>query len=131
MFDKLRKKKFFDEFKAQLEKEKIQLEQNLKTLLAPDTEAFSKMPDFGGEISDFSIEADQIEEIGNALAVKEVLETNLCHVNEALEKIKAGIYGICGRCQKEIELKRLRVEPAADVCSKCVRKIENIGEFNR
>jgi len=108
-----------------LEKEKQQLEERLKNLIAPEG-VLNEMPDFGGEVSDESIEADQIEEIGNVLALKQILENNLKSIDEALERIKSGTYGICRRCQKEIELKRLRVEPAATLCSKCVKKIEKL-----
>lgn len=113
------------EFQEQLENEKEQLEARLKNLTAPEG-VLNEMPDFGGEINDESIEADQIEEIGNVLALKQILENNLKNINEALERIKNGTYGICRRCQKEIEMKRLRVEPAATLCSKCVKKIEKL-----
>ncbi len=125
IINKLRRKSFLKEFQEQLENEKEQLEARLKNLTAPEG-VLNEMPDFGGEINDESIEADQIEEIGNVLALKQILENNLKNINEALERIKNGTYGICRRCQKEIEMKRLRVEPAATLCSKCVKKIEKL-----
>ncbi|MDP2856306.1 MAG: TraR/DksA C4-type zinc finger protein [bacterium] len=124
--NKLRRKSSLKEFQGQLEKEKSKLEERLKNLIAPDQSVFNEMPDFGGEVSDESIEADQIEEIGNVLALRQILENDLKNIDEALERIKNGAYGICRRCQKEIELKRLRVEPAATLCSKCVKKIEKL-----
>lgn len=123
--NKLRRKNSLKEFQGQLEKEKNKLEERLKNLTAPEG-MLNEMPDFGGEVNDESIEADQIEEIGNVLALKQVLENDLKNIDEALERIKNGVYGICRRCQKEIELKRLRVEPAATLCSKCVKKIEKL-----
>ena len=125
IINKLRRKSFLKEFQGQLENEKEQLEARLKNLTAPEG-VLNEMPDFGGEVNDESIEADQIEEIGNVLALKQILENNLKNINEALERIKNGTYGICRRCQKEIEMKRLRVEPAATLCSKCVKKIEKL-----
>lgn len=125
IINKLNRKSSLKEFQGQLEKEKQQLEERLKNLIAPEG-VLNEMPDFGGEVSDESIEADQIEEIGNVLALKQILENNLKNIDEALERIKNGTYGICRRCQKEIELKRLRVEPAATLCSKCVKKIEKL-----
>ena len=123
--NKLRRKSSLKEFQGQLEKEKSKLEERLKNLTVPEG-ILNEMPDFGGEVNDESIEADQIEEIGNVLALKQVLENDLKNIDEALERIKNGAYGICRRCQKEIELKRLRVEPAATLCSKCVKKIEKL-----
>ena len=128
IINKLRRKKFLRDFQMELEKEKSRLEEDIKKLMAPDTEVFSKMPDFGGEVADFTIEADQIEEIGNTFAVKQVLEKELKNAVEALERIKKDAYGICERCKKDIELKRLKVEPAATLCSKCVKKREKLGE---
>lgn len=128
IINKLRRKKILKEFQDRLEKEKQKLEERLKQLTAPDEEMFSKMPDFGSEVLDFSIEADQIEEIGNILALRQVLENNLKDVGEASERIKNDTYGVCQRCQKEIELRRLRIEPAATLCSKCVKKIEKLDE---
>lgn len=125
IINKLSRKSSLKEFQGQLEKEKQQLEERLKNLIAPEG-VLNEIPDFGGEVSDESIEADQIEEIGNVLALKQILENNLKSIDEALERIKSGTYGICRRCQKEIELKRLRVEPAATLCSKCVKKIEKL-----
>jgi RNA polymerase-binding protein DksA len=125
IINKLRRKSSLKEFQGQLEKEKAKLEERLKNLIAPEG-VLNELPDFGGEVSDESIEADQIEEIGNVLALKQILEENLKNIDEALERIKNGTYGICRRCQKEIELKRLRVEPAATLCSKCVKKIEKL-----
>lgn len=131
IIDKIRRKKFFQEFEERLKKEKEQLEQNLKNIDDPDGEGFSNAPDFGREESDSSIEADQIEEIGNALAVKEVFVNNLNRIKQALDKINKGTFGICERCKKPIELKRLHIEPAALLCSKCVRKIEKPEEHKR
>lgn len=125
IINKLRRKSSLKEFQGQLEKEKAKLEERLKNLIAPEG-LLNELPDFGGEVSDESIEADQVEEIGNILALKQILENDLKNIDEALERIKNGTYGICRRCQKEIELKRLRVEPAATLCSKCVKKIEKL-----
>jgi len=47
------------------------------------------------------------------------LELKLKNVDLALEKIKKGKYGICEKCGKEIEEKRLEVYPEARLCQKC------------
>jgi|GEM_PF-261110 len=128
IINKLRRKKILKEFQDQLDEERQKLEERLKQLTAPDEEMFSKMPDFGSETLDLNIEADQIEEIGNILALRQVLENNLKDISEASERIKNDTYGICQRCQKEIELRRLRIEPTATLCSRCVKKIEKLDE---
>jgi len=128
IINKLRRKKILKEFQDQLDEERQKLQERLKQLTAPDEEMFSKMPDFGSETLDLNIEADQIEEIGNILALRQVLENNLKDISEASERIKNDTYGICQRCQKEIELRRLRIEPTATLCSRCVKKIEKLDE---
>lgn len=127
IFKKLGKKETIHEFKDLLEKDKVKLTADLDNIQAPDNDEFAPLPSFG-DGDDLSIEADQVEEIGNALAVKEVLEKKLDKINSALERIKKGEYGICETCGKEIELKRLRVEPAATLCTKCVKKMTGQGK---
>jgi DnaK suppressor protein len=36
-----------------------------------------------------------------------------------LERIEKGTYGFCANCQQEIDIERLRVNPAAKTCVKC------------
>jgi len=58
------------------------------------------------------------------LAIEHALELRLKEVEEALEKIKKndGSYGKCEQCQKEIELDRLKANPAAKICLKCANQ---------
>lgn len=124
---KFSNKETINEFKERLEKDKAKLLIDLENIKAPDADEFSPLPSFG-DGDDLSIEADQVEEIGNALAVKDVLEKRLDKINIALEKIKKGTFGICESCGKEIEFKRLRIEPGASICTKCVKKMTGQGK---
>ncbi len=45
-------------------------------------------------------------------------------INEALEKIKEGSYGICEECGEKIGLGRLKVMPLAKYCVSCQSKLE-------
>jgi len=49
----------------------------------------------------------------------------LKQVDEALEKIKDGNYGICSTCDQPIPEARLDVVPFAKFCVGCLSKIEN------
>ena len=49
----------------------------------------------------------------------------LKQVDEALEKIKDGNYGICSTCDQSIPEARLDVVPFAKFCVECLSKIEN------
>jgi len=42
-------------------------------------------------------------------------------LNKAIHKIHTGKYGICEKCNEEIELKRLEIVPAAELCMKCLK----------
>ena|SRR3989344_1859671 len=58
-----------------------------------------------------------------------ILENQLKHdlkeIEAALAKIKKGTYGICERCGKKIDEKRLIVKPQAVYCLKCETEIES------
>ena len=43
----------------------------------------------------------------------------LHHLNEALERIRKGNFGICRSCGKEISRERLEAVPHATLCIKC------------
>lgn len=49
-------------------------------------------------------------------------------VEEALERIEAGDYGICGKCEKLIPEARLKVVPYAQYCVACKDEIEKKEE---
>jgi len=42
------------------------------------------------------------------------------HINAALQRIERGVYGICVKCGKEIDPKRLDAEPMAMTCMDCL-----------
>lgn len=115
-------KKFIESQKQKLEKAKDKLEQQLSSFAEKDEKTegdwSAKMPemDTGKSLEE---EADEVEEFGTRLALERTLETELKKVIYALEKIKKGKYGICGKCGKLISQGRLAVYPQADDCSKC------------
>ncbi len=48
----------------------------------------------------------------------------LGNVEDALQKIENGTYGVCEKCGKEIEIERLKAMPFAKVCIKCKSQME-------
>ena len=40
-------------------------------------------------------------------------------IDQALDKIHAGTFGVCECCEEDIELSRLEVRPTADLCINC------------
>jgi DnaK suppressor protein len=45
-------------------------------------------------------------------------------IEEALERIEAGTYDICGECEEQISEKRLKARPVNTLCIECKRKEE-------
>jgi DnaK suppressor protein len=45
-------------------------------------------------------------------------------MDEALDRIENGTYGICEECGGAIGLKRLEVRPVAKYCVPCLTKLE-------
>ena len=55
-------------------------------------------------------------------AVEQNLESRLKEINETLEKIDKGTYGVCDKCLSPIDQKRLAVIPVARFCVDCANK---------
>ena len=118
--------KLIEELKQKLEKEREQAEEALKKIAKKDEKLEgdwdARFPSFnGGEAGSGLLEreADEVEEYSTILPLEYTLEIRLKNVNLALEKIKTGKYGICEKCGKEIDEKRLRVVPEARFCLSC------------
>ncbi len=58
------------------------------------------------------------------VVLEQRLKKDLKEIEAALKKIKDGTYGICERCGKPIDAKRLEVKPEAVYCLKCETEIE-------
>ena len=78
----------------------------------------------GMEIGDTVDEAvdDEFNNVNSQLAEAESRE--LAQVEEALERIRQGRYGICEGCEQEIPLARLQAVPYAQRCINCQRESE-------
>ena len=115
------------QLKKRLEKEKGELEEELKRFAKKDEKLEhdwnTRFPHFDGESGGAILEkgADEVEEYSTLLPIEYSLELKLREVNFALERIKKGKYGICEKCQKPIEIERLKISPEAKLCSKCLK----------
>ncbi len=113
--------------KAKLKKERARLEEELEKLAKENQKLKGRwdlrFPKFnGGEAGSGILEkaADEVEEYSTLLPIKYNFEQKLKEINLALEKIKKKEYGICEKCQKEIEEERLKICPEARLCRQCV-----------
>ena len=55
----------------------------------------------------------------------------LLEIDDALNKIKDGSYGICEECSKQIPTGRLKVMPFTKLCVECKSKTERENEINK
>lgn len=72
--------------------------------------------DFGDDIDHGDEEADEDEELENTGSQAEVLRDRLANVEDSLNKIKTGEYGICEECGREIEPEVLNAAPESSLC---------------
>jgi DnaK suppressor protein len=80
------------------------------------------MEDHGDERRDVGDTFDAVERESRTLtdtALAAQYAQNLRAINEALERIDRGEYGICRDCTKEIAPKRLAARPFAERCLSC------------
>jgi DnaK suppressor protein len=61
------------------------------------------------------------------LSLNENERMRLQEVDEALDRIGNGTYGICEECGGPISLKRLEVRQVAKYCVPCLTKLEKEG----
>ncbi|MGH7240553.1 MAG: TraR/DksA family transcriptional regulator [Candidatus Saccharimonadales bacterium] len=112
-----------DELEAALKKEIETVRAELERFASPDKENKdnwnAKYPDPDRDHETPEEGAGEAEEYDNRISLEHNLELRLRDLELALDKMKTGRYGICERCGKEIEEKRLRVCPEARECMAC------------
>lgn len=109
-------------FKNFLEQRKQVILENLKSNSREIKALRDSVPSDNIDFS--SIESDsQIN-----LTISANLEQELKEIEESLDKIKNGSFGICESCNELIDIKRLKVKPYAKYCISC-RKSAEKGEL--
>lgn len=108
------------ELKEALTKEKEELERGLNSIAKPVDE---KKGDYETSFDDIGRDEDEnateTEEYTDNLPVEITLEKRLQEVLAALKRIENGTYGNCQNCGQEIDIERLKANPAATTCIKC------------
>ena len=119
------KKETFNKIKKGLLARKKQIEDDLASFTKNDKhekdEYRAKFPDFGNK-SD-----ENVQEIGaysTNLATEKILEKTLNDIEESLNRIKKGSYGVCKYCGEEIGEKRLLARPVSSACIECKNKLQ-------
>ncbi len=73
---------------------------------------------------DIGDEASDLSNRQLLLSLNEADRKKLMEIDEALERIEEGTYGICEECGEPISIKRLEVKPTAIYCVECKSRLE-------
>lgn len=120
MTDKKEKKENnkYSEIKKELERQRTALLAEAGIIISgglnPGNESFPDMSDQA------TAEADQYF----LLRLKEREQKLLKKIDEALERIESGTFGICESCGEEISYKRLLARPVTTLCIECKTRQE-------
>lgn len=107
------------------ELEKLLLEERDKTIahlkkLSASQEIMDSNPNAGdsADVANIEVTQNNLTKIGSR-------EMNLVKkIDESLQKIKDGTYGLCEECGEPIPFKRLLVRPVATLCIECKSRQE-------
>ncbi|MBN1901692.1 TraR/DksA C4-type zinc finger protein [Candidatus Sumerlaeota bacterium] len=110
--------------------EELTAEKNrlIKELESLDDITHTNGSDDTSEVRAYSIHmaenASEIEAVNTALGLRKIIAERLSQINEALERLSEGNYGICQRCGNAINMERLLAKPQAVFCVDCRRIVE-------
>lgn len=116
------RKKPTSQIKKILLAEKERIDNELKKFTHPDEYVGdyyeAVFPEYGAKNDD---NAQEVSAFSSNLALEKGLESSLAAIENALEKIKKGRFGICELCKNEIDAARLKAFPAATTCKNCIK----------
>jgi DnaK suppressor protein len=97
----------------------------LRQALAGDLSSLNKLRgSSSGDVVDAALDSAH-DEINSQLA--EVESRELAQIENALERMRAGQYGVCEGCAGQIPLLRLQALPYATLCIRCQQEAEKQG----
>ncbi|HTE49133.1 MAG TPA: TraR/DksA C4-type zinc finger protein [Candidatus Paceibacterota bacterium] len=105
--------------KEKLEAERDVLFEELRDMgkLNPETEEWEATPEeLDSPESDQNDMADRFEDFEARSSMIKTLEPRLNNILKALKGLNKESFGKCEVCQKDIEMKRLEINPAARTC---------------
>ncbi len=97
----------------------------LRKALAGDLSLLKELREqTAGDVVDFALDSAQ-DEINSQLA--EVESRELASIENALERMRTGHFGVCEGCSERIPMARLNALPYATLCIECQRESERYG----
>jgi DnaK suppressor protein len=101
------------------------LEQQRKALLSDAGVMIGQGITYGAEnLPDLGDQASAVTDQNFMLRLKEREQKLLKKIDEALDRMAAGTFGICESCGGEIGIKRLKARPVTTLCIECKTKQE-------
>jgi len=85
---------------------------------------FSSIRDQTGDLADIPDQGTDTLEQEKAVQIASKEGRYLHHLDEALERIRKGTFGICRMCGRRISRERLEAVPHATLCIRCKMKEE-------
>ncbi|MCK4744441.1 TraR/DksA C4-type zinc finger protein [Candidatus Parcubacteria bacterium] len=118
-------KKVLEEIKKSLEARRDKIKAELDKFTKEDKHEHEKhkaiFPEFGDKNDENAIE---IATFTDNISIGKSLEYILRDIEDALQRIEKGTYGICKYCHQPILQERLKIRPVSSACIKCKKKIK-------
>jgi DnaK suppressor protein len=111
--------KTMEELKSKLLSEKKRMEVEVEHFAKSKGNEDTYETGFNQIGTDREDNASEVEEYSDNLALESSIEKSLKEIDEALDEMEKGTYGICKNCGQEIDIERLKAYPAARTCIKC------------
>lgn len=119
------------DYKKKLEEEKARVSKTINGIedntLFGDISRTTSEKYSTGELSSYD---NHIGDIGTDVYMHDMDNSLVSHeryvldeINEALEKISDGSYGICENCHKKIDKERLDIIPETTLCASCAKEL--------
>jgi DnaK suppressor protein len=101
------------------------LEAQRKTLLSDAGAMIGQGLNYGAEnLPDLGDQASAVTDQNFMLRLKEREQRLLKKIDEALDRMASGTFGVCESCGGEISIKRLKARPVTTLCIECKTKQE-------
>ena len=100
------------------------LETMRASLLDDSEETVHEMREENSLYPDPSDRASMETEHINLLRIRDRERKLLSKVDEALDRMEQGAFGLCEECGEEIDLERLKIRPVTTFCIRCKETLE-------
>jgi DnaK suppressor protein len=108
----MRKDLDFDQFQKILETERINIQQRIEL----ETKSVQSYSDANPDLLD--VAATMTAQSG-IIGLLNDLKEKQTQIEEAIQRLENGKFGICAHCGEDIKVDRLRAKPYAKYCIKC------------